>query len=122
LEQLLFWARASTVFSTTISTNLGECRTECEISDNSSVVAIVYEGRDGWHVNGLRSISADESEDFNANIRDAKERLSHYVNRFGEDVPEELTLGGLSLWLMQKDDGTAMGIRLDSGTSDTDPC
>lgn len=100
------------MFSTTIITNLHECRTECEISDHSSVVALVYEGHDGWHVNSLRPVSADEREDFEARIAEAKERLVHYVNRLGTDPPVGLTLGGLSLWLMQKDDGTAMGIRV----------
>jgi hypothetical protein len=98
------------VFSTTIFTNLDECRTECEISDRSSVVAVVYEGRDGWHSNRFRIISGDEDQALDASIAEAKERLSHYVNRFGENVPDGLTRAGLSLWLMEKDDGTAMGI------------
>jgi len=98
------------VFSTTVFTNLDERRTECEISDDSSVVAFVYEGRDGWHVNRLRSIGADQSQALDVSIREAKERLSHYVNRFGENVPDGLTRGDLSLWLMEKDDGTAMGV------------
>jgi hypothetical protein len=59
-------------------------------------------------------VSAEESKDFDASIAEAKERLIHYVNRLGTDPPEGLTLGGLSLWLMQKDDGTAFGIRLGS--------
>jgi hypothetical protein len=109
------------MFSTTIFTNLDESRTECEISDDSSVVAVVYEGHDGWHVNSLRTLSADEREAFDASMAEAKERLSHYVNRFGEDVPEGLTLGGLSLWLMQKDDGTAMGFRLEKSEGPNEP-
>ena len=107
-------ARAFAVFSTTIITNLDECRTECEISDCSSVVALVYEGHDGWHVHSLRPVSLDKRKDFDASIAEAKERLVHYVNRFGTDPPEGLTRGGLGFWLMQKDDGTAMGIRVGS--------
>ncbi len=98
------------MFSTTVFTNLDERRTECEISDDSSVVAVVYEERDGWHVNRLRSIGSDESQAFDVSIAEAKERLSHYVNRFGDDVPDGLTRGDLSRWLMEKDDGTAMGV------------
>ena len=98
------------MFSTTIFTNLDECRTECEISDGSSVVAVVYEGRDGWHVDRLGIVSAEQHQDLDASVAEAKKRLSRYVNRFGEDVPEGLTRAGLSLWLMQKDDGTAMGV------------
>lgn len=99
------------MFTTTIITNLDECRTECEISDSDLTVAVVYEGRDGWHVNTLRSVKPDEHEDFDASIAAAKERLSHYVNRFGIGVPQGLTLGGLSLWLMERDDGAALGFK-----------
>ena len=98
------------MFSTTIFTNLDECRTECEIADDNSVVAVVYAERDGWRVNRLRSISEGEGQAFNTTIDEVKERLSHYVNRFGEDVPDGLTRAELSLWLMLKDDGTAMGM------------
>jgi hypothetical protein len=34
------------------------------------------------------------------------------VNRRGENVPAAMTVGALSLWLMLKDDGTAMGVKL----------
>ena len=40
----------------------------------------------------------------------AEEKLSHYVNRRGDNVPIELTTAGaLAMWLMVKDDGTVMG-------------
>lgn len=78
------------------------------MANASSLVAVV--GRDGWHVDRLGSVSADEGQALDASIAEAKERLSHYVNRLGEDVPVGLTQAGLSLWLMQKDDGTAMGM------------
>jgi hypothetical protein len=117
LQQLSFCDGVFSVFSTTIFTNLDECRTESEITDDSSVVAVVYEGRDGWHVNKLRSISEGEGQAFDRTIAEAKERLSHYVNRFGEDVPDGLTRAGLSLWLMQKDDGTAMGMPISGAPS-----
>jgi hypothetical protein len=110
LTTAIILSEVSLVLSTTVFTNLDECRTECEVSDKISVVAVVYEGRDGWHVSRLRIVSADERQDFDASPAEAKERLSHYVNRFGENVPDGLTRAGLSLWLMQKDDGTAMGV------------
>ena len=100
------------MFDTTISTNLDECRTECEISDGTSIVAIVYERLDGWQINVFRAIDPSEQEDLDAAILLAKERLLRYVNRLGYSAPEGLTLGGLSLWLMLKDDGTAMGQKL----------
>ena len=100
------------MFDTTIFTNLDECRTECEISDDISIVAIVYEKLDGWNVNSLRAINPNERKDVDACVAVAKERLSHYVNRLGHNAPENLTLAGLSLWLMEKDDGTAMGLKV----------
>lgn len=75
-------------------------------------MAIVYESREGWHVNLLRPIGNDELAAFNAGVDAAKQNLSHYVNRLGSDPPEEITTGALSLWLMQKDDGTVLGIDL----------
>jgi hypothetical protein len=48
--------------------------------------------------------------EFQTAIENAKESLSHYVNRRGENPPENATWGAISLWLMVKDDGTAMGM------------
>jgi len=112
VSTVIILRRVSTVFSTTIFSNLDECRTECEISDDSSVVAVIYEARDGWHIKRLRIVAADECQDFENSVAEAKERLSDYVNRFGEDAPKGLTPASLSLWLMQKNDGTAMGIQI----------
>ncbi len=101
------------MFSRTMLGNVDECRTECEISNEAAVtVAVVYEGPDGWHVNILRPLRDEELEAFNAAEEDAKQSLSHYVNRMGSGPPENITVGTLSLWLMQKDDGTVLGIDL----------
>jgi len=99
------------MFSRTVLGNVDECRTECEVSDDTATcVAVVYENREGWHINLLRPLSDDELATFNASVEAAKESLSHYVNRMGNNPPEETTRGELSLWLMQKDDVTALGI------------
>jgi hypothetical protein len=106
------------MFSRTILGNADEHRTECEISDDTATtVAVVYEGNDGWHVKVLRPLREDELETFNAALTAAKQSLSHYVNRMGSNPPEDITVGGLSLWLMQKDDGTALGIALNKQNS-----
>jgi hypothetical protein len=47
--------------------------------------------------------------DFNAAVEKARERLAAYVNRLGDGSPDGLTAAGLSLWLLEKADGTAMG-------------
>ena len=101
------------MFETIIAGNLDACRTEAEIADDAGVrVAIVYEDPDGWHTEILDQRQELSSSAFNALIENAKETLSHYVNRRGENVPSEMTIGALALWLMVKDDGTAMGKKL----------
>jgi hypothetical protein len=101
------------MFEIIIAGNLDAYRTEAEIADDAGVrVAIVYEGPDGWHTEILDRRQELSSSAFNALIENAKETLSHYVNRRGENVPREMTMGALSLWLMLKDDGTAMGRKL----------
>jgi hypothetical protein len=93
-------------FSRIILGNVDECRTECEISDDTATtVAVVYETHEGWHVNVLRPLRDEELKTFNATVAAAKQSLSQYVNRMGSNPPEDTTVGTLSLWLMQKDDG-----------------
>lgn len=103
------------MFSKVILGNVDECRTEWEIADDTAeTVAVVYEGRDGWHVKVLRPLRNEELEAFNEAVEAAKQRFSHYINRMGGIAPEETTRGALSLWLMQKDDGTVLGIDIDN--------
>jgi hypothetical protein len=101
------------MFETIIAGNLDACRTEVEIADEAGMrVAIVYEDLDGWHTEVVGERQALPLSSFNALVEDAKKVLSHYVNRRGENVPGEMTRGALALWLMVKDDGTAMGKKL----------
>jgi hypothetical protein len=74
-------------------------------------VAVVYEAHDGWHVRVRRDLRTEELDKFDASVEAAKQRLSRYINRLGSNPPEGSTVGELSLWLMAKDDGTALGIR-----------
>jgi len=102
------------MFETIIAGNVDARRTEAEIADESgNRVAILYEDSNGWHTEILDDRIEQTSPSFNALIESAKEALSHYVNRRGDNVPNELTtVGALALWLMVKDDGTAMGRKL----------
>ena len=101
------------MFETVIVGNVDTCRTEAEIADETGVrVAIVYEGLDGWHMELVDRRQGLPITEFDALVENAKEVLSHLVNRRGENVPREMTRGALSLWLMLKDDGTAMGRKL----------
>ena len=102
------------MFETIIVGNVDTCRTEAEIADETgNRVAVVYEDSNGWHAEILDDRIEQTSPSFNALLENAKEVLSHYVNRRGDNRPNELTtVGALSLWLMVKDDGTAMGRKL----------
>jgi hypothetical protein len=100
------------VFSTVVLGNVDECRAECEISDDGQTVAVVYENDQGWHVQALRSIGDEERSAFNASVAEAKQTLSHYVNRLGANPPKDITVSGLSLWLMERDDGTVLGMKM----------
>jgi predicted phosphoribosyltransferase len=96
--------------------NVEKCRTEAEISASEETpLAVVYETSAGWHTDMLVEQLNQAANDFQTAIENAKERLSHYVNRRGEDPPENASWGALSLWLMVKDDGTAMGMNMKSG-------
>jgi len=104
------------VYSVTIIGNVEQCRTEAELSDNEgAVLAVVYETSDGWHTDILVEQLNQTATDFQTAVENAKESLSHYVNRRGENAPENATRGAFSLWLMVKDDGTAMGTNMRSG-------
>lgn len=102
------------MFEIIIAGNPDACRTEAEITDESgNRVAIVYEDSNGWHTEFLEDRIEQSSTSFDALIDNAKKILSRYVNRRGENVPSELTTAGaLAFWLMAKDDGTTMGLKL----------
>lgn len=102
-------------YSVTILRNVEECRTEAEISRDGRVVAIVYESSDGWHteMNDALGVHSTQLErDLEQAVERARKILSHYVNRLGDDPPQNATRGAFALWLMMKDDGTATGISL----------
>lgn len=71
--------------------------------------AIVYEGRGGWAIDIVGHASAMPLGTLETAVRAAREGLEAYVNRRGKNPPRGLTRAGLSLWLMEKKDGTAMG-------------
>ena len=105
------------MYSVTITGNVEECRTEAEIIDGEGAVsAVVYEALDGWHTNILAERLDRASAEFQTAVENAKESLSHYVNRRGENPPEAATRGAISLWLMLKDDGTALGVNWNTGS------
>jgi hypothetical protein len=97
------------VYSVTIIGNAEHCRTEAELSDGEgAVLAVVYETSDGWQTDIFVEPLNQAATDFQSAVENAKESLSHYVNRRGENAPKNATMGAFSLWLMMKDDGTAI--------------
>jgi hypothetical protein len=87
--------------------------TVAEIDFGDQPVASVFETVDGWHIEFCSTEATSFPLDaFSSAVVAAKERLSCYVNRRGESPPDGLTVAAFSLWLMQKADGTAMGVKL----------
>jgi hypothetical protein len=81
-----------------------------------------YEDSDAWHVQVLDDRVEQASSSFNSLIEDAKKVLSHYRNRRGDKVPSQLKMRvQLPLWLMEKDDGTMMGLSKKATALGEDP-
>lgn len=55
-----------------------------------------------------RPAGDDEAQRLASALARARETLAQYVNRRGDNPPGGLTAAGLSLWLMEMSDGTAM--------------
>lgn len=92
--------------------NVGQCRTEAEICLPGSFdpIATVFETTGGWHTQVHDRGSAKKlGEALDRAVAEARAELGDYVNRLGENPPEGLSVAGLSFWLMEKSDGTAMG-------------
>ena len=104
------------MYSVTIIGTVEQCRTEAEITHSQgAVTAIVYETAVEWHTDVLVEPLNQVACDFQAAVEDARESLSHYVNRRGENPPENATRGAFALWLMVKDDRTAVDVNMKSG-------
>jgi hypothetical protein len=100
-------------FQTHICGEVTRGLTVAQIDFGEQPVALVFESSDGWHI----ELSPAETvsfplDGFTSAVAAARERLSCYVNRRGESPPEGLSAAGFSLWLMEKSDGTAMGVKL----------
>ena len=93
--------------STVFAGNLDRCRLEAEVyADDDSLIAIIYEGHQGWCVEKAQGASQELPAEF---IQQVQSEMSHYVNRKGIGAPHPCSAGELALWLMRKDDGSAMG-------------
>jgi len=102
--------------------NVSDCRTEAEVSlrhspsNTDPLCAVVYENESGPVVEWFGGAGESKSTGLAAAVEDAKLGLLSYVNRRGLSPPEGLTRAGLSLWLLEKGDGTSMGTALRSAT------
>lgn len=86
--------------------------TSAEVYYGDALVAAVYELPDGWRSDLFQSPRGLPLSELLASLQAAQTRLSVYVNRKGVNPPEGLTRAGMSLWLMEEADGTAMGIKI----------
>ena len=100
-------------FSISFLGNVTDCRTEAEVSlrhppaDTDPLCAVVYENASGPVVEWFGTAKGSKSPALTEAVESAKSGLLAYVNRRGSNPPEGLTRAGLSLWLMEKADGTA---------------
>jgi len=103
-------------FSVTFLGNVSDCRTEAEVSFRHSpsgtdpLCAVVYENESGPVVEWFGVANESKSPSLAAAVEDAKLGLLAYANRRGSNPPAGLTRAGLSLWLLEKVDGTAVGM------------
>jgi hypothetical protein len=77
------------VYSVTIIGNAEKCKTEAEITDSQGAeLAVVYETLDGWHTDIFVEQLNQSATDFQTTAENAKESLTHYLNRRAEKPPE----------------------------------
>jgi hypothetical protein len=99
------------MFQIQIFAAVDDACTSAEVLSGEEIVAIVYERPGGWKLDLFQSPRGLDLDECLKAIGAAKARLQEYVNRQGQGRPEGLSAAGLSLWLMEKVDGTAMGSR-----------
>lgn len=100
------------MYRVVIAGNIDDGFTSAEVLAGEKLVAKVYELPDGWRIDLLEANSQPFGQLTEA-ITEARELLSHYVNRTGVNAPAGLNAAGFSLWLMEMDDGTAMGLPIE---------
>ena len=83
----------------------------CITSDKEHFIGRVFEREDGWHYDLMSSVAelGISHDRFIMEVESAKEALRPYVNRKGTNPPTDLSAAEFSLWLMMKEDGTALG-------------
>ncbi len=91
-----------------------------EILYGEQVMASIYERRDGWKIDLFQSAVGLDLEELLKTIAFAKEHLSEYVHRQGENPPQGLSAAALSLWLTEKVDGTTLADRLSEEENGTE--
>jgi hypothetical protein len=98
--------------------NLEACRTEARIlrpsaQSSDAPVAVVYETAEGFVVKYPGAGAPERAlPGLEAAVAEARAELLHYINRKGETRPPGITRPGLSVWLMERDDETVMGLPL----------
>jgi hypothetical protein len=108
-------AKVSDTFRIDFLGNVADCRTEAEVSlrhspsNTDPLCAVVYENESGPVVEWFGGAAQSKSPALADAVEDAKRGLLEYANRRGLNLPEGLTRAGISLWLLEKIDGTALG-------------
>jgi hypothetical protein len=86
--------------------NVEEVHLEAEISDGQGkLIATLYEDASGWHLDRIEQDAIPDKF-----VEQVKIRMQAYVNRKGLSAPEGANRGDMALWLMLKEDSSAMGL------------
>ncbi len=103
-------------YTHTIAGNPDDGFTSAEIENSSGdYLGRIFELEDGWYVHVDELELLRDPALLDAALR-AKSDLLHYVNRKGADFSGgEWTRAGVSLWLMQRDDGKGFTVSRSDG-------
>ena len=69
--------------------------------DEGNYIGRVFELDDGWYIN-LEDLAMIEDIKVRTLIQEAKSKLTRYPNRKGAEFPEDMSIGAISLWLLEK--------------------
>lgn len=76
--------------------------TSASLEDKTgNYIGRVFELEDGWYIH-LNDFNMLEEIELRALIQEAKTNLMKYPNRKGAEFPEDMTVGEISLWLIEK--------------------
>lgn len=87
--------------------------TSSEIYKGEKYIGRIFELDDGWYIN-INEFETLKDTKLIEFIKKVQEDLKHYVNRKGGELPKDMSVAGIALWLMQRDDKKGFSIDIKS--------